>query len=47
MPKGGNNMVNKTECVVCSKEIEVLEEFNGEMMCQECYINPKNEVFEK
>lgn len=34
-----------TECVVCGKEIEVLEKFNGEMMCQECYLNPENEVF--
>ena len=37
--------MNKTECVVCGKEIEVLEEFNGEMMCQECYEDPDNEVF--
>lgn len=36
---------NKTECVVCCKEIEVLETFNGEMMCQDCYNNPENEVF--
>lgn len=34
-----------TECVVCGKEIEVLEKFNGEMMCQECYHNPENVVF--
>lgn len=38
-------VVNKTECIVCAKEIEILEEFNGEMMCQECYHNPENEVF--
>ena len=37
--------MNKTECVVCGKDIEVLEQFNGEMMCEECYQNPKNEVF--
>ena len=36
----------KTECVVCTKEIEVLEEFNGEMMCSECYNDPENFVFE-
>jgi len=36
----------KTQCVVCGKEIEVLDEFNGEMMCQECYHSPENEVFE-
>lgn len=47
MLKGGNNMVIKTECVVCSKEIEIKDVFNGEMMCQECYINPENEVFEE
>lgn len=34
-----------TECVVCMKEIEVLDDFNGEMMCDECYHNPENEVF--
>ena len=38
-------MTNKTECVVCTKEIEVLEEFNGEMMCQECYHAGENHVF--
>lgn len=35
----------KTECVVCTKEIEVLDNFNGEMMCDECYHDPENEVF--
>lgn len=35
----------KTECVICTKEIEVLEEFNGEMMCSECYHDPDNYVF--
>lgn len=34
-----------TECVVCGKEIERLETFNGEMMCKECYEDPENEVF--
>ena len=38
-------MSNKTECVFCTKEIEVLEEFNGEMMCQDCYHDPESEVF--
>lgn len=38
-------MAGKTECVICTKEIEVLEEFNGEMMCPECYHNPENYVF--
>lgn len=35
----------KTECVVCMKEIELLDEFNGEMMCQECYNDEENHVF--
>lgn len=35
----------KTECAICSKEIEVLAEFNGEMMCQDCYEDPENDVF--
>lgn len=34
-----------TECAVCGKEIEVLEKFNGEMMCEDCYHEPSNEVF--
>lgn len=34
-----------TECVVCSKEVENLEVRNGEMMCEDCYNNPENEVF--
>lgn len=38
-------MMAKTECVVCGKEVEVLEQFNGEMMCQECYKEPSNGVF--
>lgn len=33
------------ECVVCGKEIETLEKFNGEPMCIECYHAPENEVF--
>ena len=37
--------VKTTECVICTKEIEVLEDFNGEMMCEECYNEPGNEVF--
>ena len=37
--------MEKTECVICTKEIEVLEEFNGEMMCSECYNDPDNLVF--
>lgn len=35
----------KTECAICMKEIEVLEHFNGEMMCQECYHDKENHVF--
>jgi hypothetical protein len=34
-----------TECVVCTKEIELLDTFNGEMMCEDCYQDPENEVF--
>lgn len=37
--------MTKTECIVCTKEIDALDEFNGEMMCQECYNEPDNEVF--
>lgn len=36
---------NTTECAICGKEIEILEEFNGEMMCATCYNDPANEVF--
>lgn len=36
----------KTECAVCTKEIEVLEQFNGEMLCQDCYDNYRNEEIE-
>lgn len=38
-------MMAKTECAVCTKEVEILDHFNGEMMCQECYHDPENEVF--
>ena len=38
-------MSNKTECVFCGKEIEVMEKFNGEPSCQECYHNEENYVF--
>lgn len=38
--------MNKTECAVCTRETEVLERFNGEMMCDACYSEPENEVFE-
>lgn len=38
--------LNKTECVICAKEIEIVEKFNGEMMCEECYTDPENEVFD-
>lgn len=34
-----------SECVVCAKEIRVLENFNGEMMCGECYNDEANGVF--
>ena len=36
----------KTQCVICCKEIEVLDNFNGELMCQECYDDPDNEVYD-
>lgn len=39
-------MSNITECAVCGKEIIALDQFNGEMMCEECYVDPENEVFE-
>ncbi|GKV70300.1 hypothetical protein NCCP2716_27980 [Sporosarcina sp. NCCP-2716] len=35
--------MTKTECAVCGKEIEVLEQRNGEQLCQDCYDNYKNE----
>lgn len=35
--------VAKTECIICAKEIEVLDNFNGEMMCDECYHNQENQ----
>ena len=35
----------KTECVVCTKEIDVMDKFNGEPHCQECYHKPENYVF--
>lgn len=38
-------MSNKTECVVCMKEVNLLDHFNGEMLCKECYNNPENHVF--
>lgn len=38
-------MKDITECVVCEKKIDVLEAFNGEMMCQECYHDAENQVF--
>ena len=38
-------MMAKTECAICMKEIDVLEQFNGEPMCEECYQDPENEVF--
>lgn len=34
----------KTECAVCTEEIETLDEFNGEMMCEDCY--EKEIIFE-
>jgi len=39
--------VVKTECAVCMIEIELLEKFNGEMMCKDCYNDLENEVFEE
>lgn len=32
-----------TQCAVCAKEIERLDEHNGEMLCQECYENMRGE----
>ena len=34
-----------TECVVCGNEIQLMEKFNGEPMCQECYHAEENYVF--
>lgn len=34
-----------TECAICGCEVEVLDRFNGEMMCDKCYNDPVNEVF--
>lgn len=39
-------MTKKTECVVCTKVIEVMDKFNGEPMCEECYNDPENYVFD-
>lgn len=33
------------ECTVCLNEIEPLDKFNGEPMCQECYHAEENHVF--
>lgn len=38
-------MTEKTECVICMKEIEVMDKFNGEPMCQGCYHAEENHVF--
>ena len=38
-------MSNKTECVVCTKEIEIIKSYNGEPMCEECYHKEENYVF--
>lgn len=39
-------MAEKTiECSICCTEIQHLEDFNGEPMCQDCYHDPANEVF--
>lgn len=35
----------KTECAVCMRDVESLDYFNGEMMCEECYNEPENYVF--
>ena len=37
--------MEKTECTVCTKEIDILDKFNGEPMCEECYQDSENEVF--
>lgn len=36
----------KTECAVCTAEIDVLDIFNGEMLCSDCYDNYKNDESE-
>ncbi len=38
--------MTNTECAVCMKGIEVVEEFNTELLCQDCYDNYKNEESE-
>lgn len=38
--------MTKTECAVCTKEIDVLDQFNGEALCQVCYDNYRNEESE-
>lgn len=38
-------MKSVTECAVCGKEVEVLDEFNGEMMCKDCYHEEGNHIF--
>lgn len=37
---------HKTECAICGRDIEIMDIFNGEPMCQDCYHDPENEVFE-
>lgn len=34
------------ECAVCERELEQLDKFNGEMMCEQCYTDEDNHVFE-
>jgi len=35
----------KTQCSMCEIEIDVMEVFRGEPMCQECYHEPENYMF--
>lgn len=37
---------DKTECSICTKEVVVLERFNGELMCEDCYRDPENQIFD-
>lgn len=36
--------VNVTECAYCGQEVELLEDFNGEVTCESCYQYMKKEM---
>lgn len=38
-------MTEKVECCICGKEVEKLEQFNGEQMCDVCYQDEENQIF--